>query len=347
MVIAQFALTVVPVAVMPAQVMPPPEIVTAVAPVRLVPVRVTGAVVPCVPAVGLIDISVGPCTVNAPLNTLLVPIGVTTLTFLALTVAPAVIAQVALTVVAVDVMPPHVTPVPETVIAVAPERFVPIRLTGTLVARTPVPGVIEVSVGPCTVNAPVKVFVGPIGVVTLTFLALRVAPAVIAQVALTVVAVEVIPVQVTPVPEIVTPVAPVRLVPLKLTGTLVPRTPVPGLTAVSVGPCTVNVTLPLVPPGVVMLTFLAVTAAPAVMVNVVVAVVAFTTVTAPTVTPPPEIATAVPAVVKLVPVRVTGTRHTSHSRARSDRCQRRRRRINHSEHYCICCANWRCDADIP
>ena len=76
---------------------------------------------------------------------------------------------------------------------------------------------------------------------------------------------------------------------------------------VSVGPCTVNVRLPLVPPGVVMVTFLEVSAAPAVIVNVVVAVVAFTTVTAPTVTPPPETATVVPDVVKFVPVRVTGT----------------------------------------
>ena len=304
---AQLAFTVVAVDVIPVQVMPPPAIVTAVAPVRLVPVMVTGTVVPWVPDVGLIEISVGPCTENAPVKMLVVPIGVTTLTFLALTVAPAVIAQLALTVPAVDVMPLHVTPVPEIVTAVAPTRFVPIKLTGTLVPRTPVPGVIEVSVGPCTVNAPVKVFVVPIGVVTLTFLALRVAAAVIAQVALTVVAVDVIPVQVTPVPEIVTAVAPVRFVPSRVTGTLVPRTPLTGEMEASVAPCTVNAILPLVPPGVVTLTFLAVSAAVAEIVNVVVAVVAFVTVTVPTVTPPPEMATVVPAAVKFVPVSVTGT----------------------------------------
>jgi hypothetical protein len=53
----QLALTVVAVDVIPVQVMPPPEIVTAVAPVRLVPVKVTGTVVPWVPAEGLIEIS--------------------------------------------------------------------------------------------------------------------------------------------------------------------------------------------------------------------------------------------------------------------------------------------------
>ena len=85
-------------------------------------------------------------------------------------------------------------------------------------------------------NAPVKVLVVPIGVVTVTFLALRVAPAVIAQLALTVVAVDVIPVQVTPPPKMVTAVAPVRLVPVRDTGTVVPWVPVGGLIEASVGP---------------------------------------------------------------------------------------------------------------
>jgi hypothetical protein len=86
------------------------------------------------------------------------------------------------------------------------------------------------------VNAPVKVLVVPIGVVTVTFLALWVAPAVIAQLALTVVAVDVIPVQVMPPPEMVTAVAPVRLVPIRDTGTVVPRVPVGGLIEASVAP---------------------------------------------------------------------------------------------------------------
>ena len=65
-------------------------------------------------------------------------------------------------------------------------------------------------------------FVVPIGVVTATLLALRTAPAVIAQLALTVMEVDVIPVQVTPPPEMVTAVAPVKLVPARVTGTVVP-----------------------------------------------------------------------------------------------------------------------------
>ena len=36
-----------------------PEMLTAVAPVRLVPVMVTATLVPCVPEVGLIEVTVG------------------------------------------------------------------------------------------------------------------------------------------------------------------------------------------------------------------------------------------------------------------------------------------------
>ena len=85
-------------------------------------------------------------------------------------------------------------------------------------------------------NAPVKVLVVPIGVVTVTFLALRAAPAVMAQLALTVVAVDVIPVHVTPPPEMVTAVAPVRLVPARDTGTVVPWVSVDGLIETIVAP---------------------------------------------------------------------------------------------------------------
>ena len=56
------------------------RILTAVAPVRFVPIRDTGTTVPCAPAVGLIEDNVGPCTVNAPVNRLVVPMGVVTLT---------------------------------------------------------------------------------------------------------------------------------------------------------------------------------------------------------------------------------------------------------------------------
>lgn len=153
-------------------------------------------------------------------------------------------------------------------------------------------------------------FVFPIGVVTVTDFALRVAFAAMMQLACTVVAVGTGPVivQVTPPfpPVMVTAVAPVRRVPVRVTGTVVLRVPDVGVIEVSVGPITVNVTALLVPPGVVTVTFLAVVAAEAVIVNVAVICVALTTVTLLTVKPVPDTVTAV-APVKLVPVRVTAT----------------------------------------
>lgn len=47
--------------------------------------------------------------------------------------------------------------------------------------------------------------------------------------------------------------APVRLVPVRVTATVLPRMPVVGLMAVTVGPSTVKETVPLVPPAVVTL----------------------------------------------------------------------------------------------
>ena len=77
-VMAQFAWTVVEVAVTPVHVTPLPDTVTAVAPLRLVPVRVTGTVVLCRPEAGLMDVSVAPCTVKV--RTGVVPPGVDTVT---------------------------------------------------------------------------------------------------------------------------------------------------------------------------------------------------------------------------------------------------------------------------
>jgi hypothetical protein len=119
---------------------------TAVAPVRLVPIRVTGTVVLCVPVVGLIDVSVAPCTVNV--TALLVPPGVVTVTLLAVSAAVLVTTQFAVTVVVVGVpVMVQVTPAPDAVTAVAPLRLVPVRVTGTVVPRTPEVGLMEVSVG--------------------------------------------------------------------------------------------------------------------------------------------------------------------------------------------------------
>jgi len=139
--------------------------------------------------------------------------------------------------------------------------------------------------------------------VTLTVLT----PAVSVHVALTVVEVELLTVQVLPVPDTVTAVAPDRFVPVRVSKTPVPCVTGFGATETSVGPSTVNVWSPLVPPALETVTFLAVSPAVAVIVNVVVIVVGFTIVMAPTVTPPPDTATVVPVAVKLLPDRVTGT----------------------------------------
>jgi len=58
----------------------PPETFTAVAPLRLVPVRVTETLVPWVPVIGEIEVNVGPWTAN--ITALVVPNGVLTVTFL-------------------------------------------------------------------------------------------------------------------------------------------------------------------------------------------------------------------------------------------------------------------------
>ena len=103
-VIAQFAVTVVAVGVplMVQTTLPTvPDTFTAVAPDRLVPVRVTAIGTPAVrePDVGEIEVSVGP-TVNVTLLEV-TPVVVVTLTVLLPVAAVAEIAHVALTVVAV------------------------------------------------------------------------------------------------------------------------------------------------------------------------------------------------------------------------------------------------------
>jgi hypothetical protein len=81
---------------------------------------------------------------------------------------------------------------------------------------------------------------------------------------------------------------------------------VAGEIEASEGPCTVNVTELLGPPGVVIVTALAVAAAVEVIEKLAVTLVSLTTVMPLTVTPPPGTVIAV-APVSPVPVRVTGT----------------------------------------
>jgi hypothetical protein len=220
-------------------VMPAPVTVIPVAPVSALPVRVTGTVLPRMPVIGAIETSVGPVTVNG--TVLVVPPGVVTLTVLAESVAPVVITKFAVTVVSLTmVIPLTVMPVPDTFTAVSLERPVPVRVTGTLVPRTPVLGTIEVSVGNATVNATAPLV--PPFVVIVTVLVERAALAAIAKFAFTVEAfTTVIPLTVTPVPETAIDCVPVRFVPVRVTATVVARAPEIGLIAVSIG----GVILPL------------------------------------------------------------------------------------------------------
>jgi hypothetical protein len=199
-----------------------------------------------------------------------------------------------------------VTPAPDTITAVAPDRFVPVSVTATAVPRKPLLGLTEVSVGPTTVNAEARVAL-PLGVWTVTLLAVSPAVVVIVKVAVTVVEFTTVKLlTVMPAPDTVAPVADPNRVPVIVTATEVPRKPVLGATPVTVGVATVNVTGLLVPPAVATVTFRAPSAALLEMLKVAVTVLGLTTVTALTVMPPPE--TVIPVTPdRLVPVSVTGT----------------------------------------
>src|SRR5664279_2456666 len=207
------------------------ETVTVLPVVKLAPARITPVIVvprcATVDELGVTEASVatgGLTTVNAPAKVLLGPFdAVPTETFLAVSPAPAAITQFAVTVVAVGVpVLVHVTHVPDTVTAFAPARLVPVSVTGTVVPRAPEVGLMEFSVGPCTVNVTALV-VPPGAPVTVTFLAEAVAPAAIVNVAVIELSVATLKLlTVTPVPDTVIPVAPVRPLPVKVTGTTVP-----------------------------------------------------------------------------------------------------------------------------
>jgi hypothetical protein len=205
----------------------------------IVKVRVrTPKTVVSAPFVALVKLSVpdGPTTVNVTLP--LVPPGVVTLTVLAESVAVPEIVKFALTVVAfTTVRPLTVIPVPETLIALAPVRLVPVRVTGTVPPRVPVVGLIEVRVGGGgATTVKVTLLLVPPGVVTLTVLAEVVAVPEIVKFAVTVVGFTTVrALTVIPVPETVIALVPVRLVPVRVTGTSVPRTPVFGAIEVNVG----------------------------------------------------------------------------------------------------------------
>lgn len=163
--------------------------------------------------------------------------------------------NVAVTLVAVDVVP--VTVIPAGATTDAPSRFVPVRVTWTLLPRYPVEGEIEVSagVGGRIVND--RALLVPPGVVTDTLCAPVGASAAIRMVAVMRVEVTVgVPLTVSPVGRFSVP--PVRMVPFTTSETEALCRPDVGESDVRVGTprFTVNVKALLVPPGVVTVTFL-------------------------------------------------------------------------------------------
>jgi hypothetical protein len=203
---------------------------TVVTPVRPMPVRVTGKLVPRTPELGLIAVRKGP-TVNV--TALLAEPAPVTVTFLRPTVAVDKIVKVAVTVVSLTTVTAlAVTPLPDTVTVVTPVRLVPVRVTGKLVPRIPELGLMDVSVRATTVN--VTPLLVPVAVVTVTVLGPSADVPEIVKVAATCVELN------TVTPEMVTPgigliVAPMRFVPSRVTCTAEPRRPEFGPIKVSVG----------------------------------------------------------------------------------------------------------------
>jgi hypothetical protein len=173
----------------------------------------------------------------------------------------------------------------------------------------PEAGVIEINVGPFTVNVGALVVEDvPPGVVTVTDLVESVAVDVIVQVVVSDVPAgfTVMPAQVTPAPPNDTAVAPVRLLPVSVTARpVVPRLPLVGLIEVSVGAggITVNVTALVVVPLAVLTVAFEVPGVALERLKVAVIEVELATVKLVTVTPLPTVMAVAP--VKLVPVRVT------------------------------------------
>ena len=244
-IVVEFTTVKVPVA----RVTPPPSPVNPVAPVKLAPVMVTGtASVPvagCVAEFGAIEVSVAPCTVNGTVLLAAAAPATLTVTFLAVSAATVVMVNVAVAVVElVTVTPLTVTPPPGTATVVSPGmKLVPVSVTGNVVPRTPVAGLIVANVGvEGIVTVKATELLMPPGAVTVTFLAVPAAPA--AMVKVVVICVSLFTVMgptVMPPPDTVTAVAPVNPLPKMETGMAAPcpRRADVGSIDVRTGPSTV------------------------------------------------------------------------------------------------------------
>jgi len=153
--------TVKPLTVTPPPPPPPPLLtLIPVEPVKPMPVRVTGTLVPAAPVVGEIEVRLPGGMIRVNVTALVVPAGVVTVTFLAMFVvefenmSDAVTDVSLTTVTAVTATPP-----PDTLTAVAPVNPLPVRVIGMSVPRLPEVGLIEVSTGPVMVYG--RVFVSP------------------------------------------------------------------------------------------------------------------------------------------------------------------------------------------
>jgi hypothetical protein len=255
----------------------PPKL-TAVAPVKLVPVKVTVAVEPAL--VGVKEVMTGAGKKVKPASTP-VPPGVVTLTFPeapAATTAVMLVAETTLKEVAA--VPPKLT-------AVAPVKSVPVKVT--IAVGPALVGVNEVMTGAGIKVNPASAPV-PSGLVTLTFPEVPAASTAVMLVAETTLK------EVAAVPPKLTAVAPVKSVPVKVT--VAPVAALVGVKEVMTGAgIKVNPASTAVPPGVVTLTSPEVPAA-----STAVILVAETTVKEVAAVPPKLTAVAP---VKLVPVMVT------------------------------------------
>src|SRR6202007_1820506 len=137
---------------------------TAVAPVRMIPVSCTTSAVPRAPVAGAIENSPAGGTVTGKVTALLTRPGAVTVTFLAPAVAPAEMLIVAVTVLSlatvrlVTLMPP-----PEKLSAVVPVRPLPVSVSPRpVVLRLAEAGLIDVSTGPLIKNGRVLLAPPPV-----------------------------------------------------------------------------------------------------------------------------------------------------------------------------------------
>jgi len=205
---------------------------------KFVPVRVTGTLAPCAPLVGLMALRVGAAGLTVKTTAAEVPFAVVTVTLAGPVAAVAPIAKLAVIVVALTTVTLlTVTPVFE-MLTVAPEtKFVPVRVTGTVVPCAPLVGLMEASVGAAGLTVKTAGAEETPAIVTVTLAAPRAAVAPIVKLVVIVVELTTLTLPTVTPPFVMPTVAlETKFVPLSVTGTVVPCTPAEGEMPDSVGP---------------------------------------------------------------------------------------------------------------